>query len=87
MNVDSIISKLKQDSTNIHKFSKNFRIENNFSNAKLIKGKIKICGVDGGFVSKQISSSALIIRRSIATCFEYTGTHLKNAEYFSCKKS
>ena len=86
MNIDSIISKLKQDSTNIQEFSKKFRIENNFSNAELIKGKIKICGVDGGFVSKQISSSALIIRRAIATCFEYTGTYLEKAEYFPSKR-
>jgi len=82
MNVEPIISKLKRDSARIIEFSDKFKQENEIKKTNLSIGKIKICGVDGGFVSRQVSSSALIIRRAVATCFEYDGTKLINAEFF-----
>ena len=85
MQIDPIISKLKKDSISIKNFSEKFRKENRFLKAKVLNKKIKICGVDGGFVSKQISSSALIVRRAIATCFEYEGLILKNSKYLPAK--
>ena len=82
MNIDPIISKLKNDSSRILDFSKKFKTENEIRKSSLFEGKIKVCGVDGGFVSRQVSSSALIIRRAVATCFEYDGTKLIKAEFF-----
>lgn len=82
MDIDPIISKLKKDSSRILDFSDKFKKENEIKKSNLFEGKIKICGVDGGFVSRQVSSSALIIRRAVATCFEYEETRLIGAEFF-----
>ncbi len=86
MDIDPIISKLRQDSSKILAFSEKFKTNNEIKKTRLHNGKIILCGVDGGFVSRQISSSALIIRRAVATCFEYDGTKLIDAKFFPQKR-
>jgi len=43
--------------------------------------KIKICGVDGGFLKKEYHGAGLILRRAVAACFEYENGKLVSTKY------
>jgi len=48
--------------------------------------KIKVCGVDGGFLKKEYHGVGIILRRAVATCFNYKNNKLENVAYFPNKK-
>ena len=47
--------------------------------------KIKICGVDGGFLKKELHGAGIIMRRAVGVCFEYKNGKLENTGYFPGK--
>ena len=48
--------------------------------------KIKICGVDGGFLKKEYHGAGLILRRAVASCFYYKDGQLEKNAYFPNNK-
>ena len=48
--------------------------------------KLKIVGVDGGFLKKEYHGVGFILRRAVATCFEYEKNKLKATNYFPSAK-
>jgi len=48
--------------------------------------KIKICGVDGGFLKKEYHGAGIILRRAVAVCFEYEKGKLKATSYLPNQK-
>ncbi len=48
--------------------------------------KIKICGVDGGFLKKEYHGINLLLRRAVAVCFSYENGMLKGADYYPSRK-
>ena len=48
--------------------------------------KIKICGVDGGFLKKEYHGAGIILRRAVATCFEYKNNKLEKVAYVPNRK-
>ena len=43
--------------------------------------KLKIVGVDGGFLKKEYHGAGMILRRAVAVCFEFEDGKLKSTEY------
>lgn len=48
--------------------------------------KIKICGVDGGFLKKEYHGAGIILRRAVAACFKYKNNRLENVSYVPSRK-
>jgi len=66
-----------------HDKNKIINLKTEIKNRKL--NNIKICGVDGGFLKKELHGAGIILRRAVGVCFEYKNGKLENTGYFPSK--
>ncbi len=87
--IDSIVDNLKADTRNLKSKADEIRT----SRPELIQqlafseNNLKIVGVDGGFVKRQLASTGIILRRATATCFQYKTGKLISSETFPSERT